>query len=59
VFFIAGGTRLFRAAHDPAAQAAIRTGVFYGVLTGIFIAGYTVVDGYAVKVVLMSPIHTA
>lgn len=28
----------------------------YGVLTGLFIASYTVVDGYAVKVMLLSPI---
>ena len=56
VFFIAGGMRLFRAAHDPAKQAAIRTGMLYGLLTGVFIAAYTVVDGYAVKFVLMSPI---
>jgi drug/metabolite transporter (DMT)-like permease len=56
VFFIAGGTGLFRAAHDPARQAGIRKGMLYGLLTGVFIAGYTVVDGYAVKVVMMSPI---
>ena len=56
VFFIAGGTGLFRAAHDPAKQAGIRKGMIYGLLTGVCIASYTVVDGYAVKVVLMSPI---
>ncbi len=28
----------------------------YGLLTGVFIASYTLVDGYAVKFVLMSPI---
>ena len=56
VFFIAGGTGLFRAAHDPAKRAGIRTGMLYGLLTGVFIASYTVVDGYAVKFVLMSPI---
>jgi drug/metabolite transporter (DMT)-like permease len=56
VFFVAGGTGLFRAAHDPAKQAGIRKGIFYGLLTGVFIASYTVVDGYAVKFVLMSPI---
>ena len=28
----------------------------YGLLTGVFIASYTVVDGYAVKFALMSPI---
>lgn len=56
VFFIAGGTGLFRAAHDPARQAGIRKGMLYGLLTGIFIASYTVVDGYAVKFLLMSPI---
>ncbi|MEI6547430.1 MAG: DMT family transporter [Burkholderiales bacterium] len=56
VFVIAGGPGLFRAAHDPAKQEAIRMGIFYGLLTGVFIACYTVVDGYAVKFALMSPI---
>jgi drug/metabolite transporter (DMT)-like permease len=56
VFFIAGGPGLFRAAHDPAKHAGIRMGMFYGLLTGVFIASHTVVDGYAVKFVLMSPI---
>lgn len=56
VFFIAGGPGLFRAAHDPAKKAMIRKGMIYGLLTGVFIASYTVLDGYAVKVVLMSPI---
>jgi drug/metabolite transporter (DMT)-like permease len=56
VFFIAGGPGLFRAAHDPAKMAGVRAGMTYGLLTGLFIASYTVVDGYAVKVVLMSPI---
>lgn len=56
VFFVAGGPGLFRAAHDPAKQPGIRKGMLYGLLTGAFIASYTVVDGYAVKIVLMSPI---
>ena len=56
VFLIAGGPALWKAAHDPSHQARVRTGIFYGVITGLFIAGYTVVDGYAVKVALMSPI---
>ena len=56
VFLIAGGPALWRAAHDVAHRARVRTGMRYGVLTGVFIAGYTVVDGYAVKLALMSPI---
>ena len=56
VFFIAGGPALFRVAHDPVKRAGVKKGMFYGVLTGVFIASYTVVDGYAVKFVLMSPI---
>ena len=56
VFFIAGGPGLFRAAHDPAKKPGMRKGMLYGLLTGVFIASYTVTDGYAVKVVLMSPI---
>lgn len=56
VFLIAGGPALLRAAHDPAARHRLHAGMRYGVLTGAFIASYTVVDGYAVKVLRMSPI---
>jgi drug/metabolite transporter (DMT)-like permease len=56
VFLIAGGPGLWQAAQDPQQQARVRTGIFYGGITGLFIASYTVVDGYAVKVALMSPI---
>ena len=56
VFLIAGGPALFRAAHDPAKKEMLRKGMAYGLATGVFIAAYTVVDGYAVKFLLMSPI---
>ena len=56
VFLIAGGPDLWKAAQDPHRKARVRTGIFYGAFTGLFIASYTVVDGYAVKVALMSPI---
>jgi drug/metabolite transporter (DMT)-like permease len=56
VFLIAGGPRLWRQAHDPAQRDLVRRGVGWGALTGAFIAGYTVIDGYAVKVMLISPI---
>ena len=56
VFLIAGGPGLLRAARDPVARRRVHKGMFYGVLTGAFIAAYTVVDGYAVRWVLMSPI---
>jgi len=56
VFLIAGGPGLFRAALDPVKKARVLAGMAYGLATGVLIAAYTVVDGYAVKVVLMSPI---
>jgi drug/metabolite transporter (DMT)-like permease len=56
VFLIAGGPGLWQASQDPQQQARVRTGIFYGGVTGLFIASYTVVDGYAIKVALMSPI---
>ncbi len=56
VFLIAGGPGLWRRAHDPALRQRIRKGMLYGLLTGLFIASYTVVDGYSVKVLLLSPI---
>ncbi|GAA4424331.1 EamA family transporter [Acidovorax lacteus] len=56
VFLIAGGPGLLRAAQDPAARERVHRGIGYGLVTGGFIASYTVVDGYGVKVLLMSPI---
>lgn len=56
VFLIAGGPGLWRASHQPLQRRRVRKGMAYGLLTGLFIAGYTVVDGYAVKLLLMSPI---
>ena len=56
VFLIAGGPGLWRAAHDPHQQQRVCKGMVYGRVTGAFIASYTVLDGYAVKVLLMSPI---
>ncbi len=58
VFLIAGGPALLRTQPDAggAAHQRLRKGLLYGVLTGVFIASYTVVDGYAVKALLLSPI---
>lgn len=56
VFVLAGGPRLWDAAHDPAQRDRVRTGLRWGAITGLTIAGYTVLDGYAVKVLAMSPI---
>jgi drug/metabolite transporter (DMT)-like permease len=56
VFLIAGGPALWRAAHDPAQRARVHRGLYWGGLTGVLIAAYTLVDGYAVKWALMSPI---
>ncbi len=56
VFLIAGGPALWRRAHDASQRERVRRGVLWGALTGGFIAGYSVIDGYAVKVLLLSPI---
>ena len=56
VFLIAGGPGLWRSSHEPMQRQRVRKGIAYGLLTGVFIAGYTVVDGYAVKLLMMSPI---
>ena len=56
VFFIAGGPTLWARAHDPAQRLRIRAGLQWGGLTGALIAAYTLIDGYAVKVLLISPI---
>src|SRR5690606_7421911 len=56
VFLVAGGPGLWRRAGTREDRERLRKGMFYGVLSGVFIASYTVVDGYAVKVLLLSPI---
>lgn len=56
VFLIAGGPGLLRKAHDATQRRRIHAGLRYGLATGVLIASYTVVDGYAVKVMLLSPI---
>ncbi len=56
VFLIAGGPGLWRKAHEPEQRKRVRRGLLWGALTGALIAGYTVIDGYAVKIMLISPV---
>jgi drug/metabolite transporter (DMT)-like permease len=62
VFLIAGGPQLLRQVVQPAGTAAAaahqrtRTGLRWGLTTGALIATYSVVDGYAIKVLLMGPV---
>jgi drug/metabolite transporter (DMT)-like permease len=60
VFLIAGGPALLqglrRQGHDPVAQARLRAGLRWGLATGALIACYSVIDGYAIKVLAMSPV---
>lgn len=56
VFLIAGGPRLWAATQDPLQRARALAGLRWGGATGLLIALYTVIDGYAVKVMLISPI---
>ncbi len=56
VFFIAGGPALWAHAHEPLQRGRVRAGLGWGAATGVLIAGYTLIDGYAVKVLLISPI---
>ncbi len=55
ILLIAAGPGFWRQ-QDAQARARRRHGIAWGVLTGALIASYTVLDGYAVKVMLMSPI---
>ena len=60
VFLIAGGPRLAKTLLHADVQSAqrktLKKGIVYGVLTGLWIASYTVVDGYAVKVLHVPPL---
>jgi drug/metabolite transporter (DMT)-like permease len=56
IFLIAGGPGLWRVAQAPARRARVHAGIGWGALTGVQIALYTLIDGYAVKVLLLTPI---
>jgi drug/metabolite transporter (DMT)-like permease len=57
VFLIAGGPQLLcRVDGDGSAHAKVMAGVRWGAATGALIAAYTVIDGYAVKVLLIGPV---
>lgn len=56
VFLIAGGPALWRRAGDPAQRARTRAGVRWGLATGALIAAYSVIDGYAIKVLAIGPV---
>lgn len=53
VFLVAGGPRIWLGAHD---KRRVQAGLRWGALTGLLIAGYSVIDGYAVKVLLVGPV---
>jgi drug/metabolite transporter (DMT)-like permease len=64
VFLIAGGPQIWAdwrraeggTPEQVAQQQRCNAGLRYGVWIGAWIASYTVIDGYAVKVLLLSPI---
>lgn len=60
IIVIAGGPSLLRTlrrgTHSHEDLARLRAGVNYGLVTGGFIAAYTLIDGYAVKHANVSPI---
>ena len=56
IFLIAGGPGLWRHSHDPVQRARNHAGVRWGLITGAMIASYSVVDGYAIKVLAIGPV---
>jgi drug/metabolite transporter (DMT)-like permease len=56
VFVLAGGPGLWRHKQGGDQRARALAGLRWGALTGLLIAGYTVLDGYVVKALLISPV---
>ena len=58
ILLITMGPRLIGrgVAHDAAAATRRRHGLYWGAATGALIAGYTVIDGYAVRMLAVSPL---
>ena len=55
IVLIAAGPGLWRP-REGEAHRRRQLGLLWGGITGVLIAGYTVVDGYAIKVLLISPL---
>lgn len=55
IVLIAAGPGLWRP-REGEAHHRRKLGLLWGGITGVLIAGYTVVDGYAIKVLLISPL---
>jgi drug/metabolite transporter (DMT)-like permease len=53
ILIVAGILLVAGLTHEP--HRAPKVGIFFGLLTGVFIAGYTVNDGWAVKALGLSP----
>ncbi|WP_374350130.1 DMT family transporter [Chitinimonas sp.] len=53
---ILGGILLIAGIGQGSRDARLSQGLLWGGLTGLFIAAYTVLDGYAIKTLLMSPL---
>lgn len=60
IFLVAGGTAMWTnmkaKAHDAAQRQRVLAGVGWGAATGVSIATYTLIDGYAIKVLAMQPV---
>ncbi len=56
IFLVAGGLGLLRQVGDAQTSARAVAGLRWGFATGALIATYTVIDGYAVKVLLIGPV---
>jgi drug/metabolite transporter (DMT)-like permease len=56
IFLLAGGVGLWQRTHDPLQRRRALTGVRWGLATGSLIATYTVLDGYAIKALLLGPV---
>jgi drug/metabolite transporter (DMT)-like permease len=56
VFLIAGGPQVLHTLRHAQHKVRLQAGMVYGLLTGVTIATYTVVDAYAVKALLLSPV---
>jgi drug/metabolite transporter (DMT)-like permease len=56
VFLIGGGVNALRGTTNAQHKARTRRGLLWGGITAVCIASYTVIDAYAVKVLLIAPV---